>query len=113
MSEGVIANPRSAETAADGDSSSDKTMSLETLAEYQWNITDKMGSVHRDRYPFSKLDSIRRAYSEAFSKRSAAIDAVLSKSALDSLSSIRHLLIHKGGRANATYIKACKFSRSS
>ncbi len=50
-----------------------KHVLLKDIAKYRWNISSKMGSVLKERYNFSRLDGIRRAYEQAFSKQNQAI----------------------------------------
>jgi hypothetical protein len=62
-----------------------------------------MGTILRDRYNFSRLDGIREAYSAAFFKKSAQVDAALSDKSLDALSSVRNLIFHRSAVVDNEY----------
>ena len=70
-----------------------------------------MGTIFRRqrRFEFTRLSSVREAYSCAFSEKSSRIDAALANKSLDALSAIRNILIHKAGKADAEYIKQSSY----
>jgi hypothetical protein len=73
------------------------------------NLGVHMGDLLRKSYDFDSLDSIRLAYSAAFSKRSADIDQILSDPALDRLSAVRNVIAHGAGRCDQDYEKKQAF----
>ena len=56
-------------------------------------------------YSFGSVSSIREAYSKTFDVRSADIDSILADGRLESLESVRHILVHKAGIADDKYEK--------
>jgi hypothetical protein len=85
-----------------------KGIPLDLIQECGFDIKDKMGTVLRRRFDFARLTGIRRAYAAAFSKGAAAVDKALRSSALDSLSVVRNLLVHKAGSIDAEYLRRAK-----
>jgi hypothetical protein len=67
-----------------------------------------MGFLLSSRYDFSKVGEIRMAYSQAFSKDSAKIDAILSRKSIDALNVTRNLIAHCAGKANDIYVARIK-----
>jgi hypothetical protein len=84
-----------------------KSIRLDLVSRYGFDIRNKMGTifVRQGRYEFTQLPSIRTAYAESFSKDHAWIDRVLGDKSLDALTSVRNLLVHKGGRADDEYVR--------
>lgn len=74
----------------------------------KYDLSNKMGTILREREKFISLTGIRRAYSSAFSVRSAVIDAELSSKALDALNVVRNLIVHTGGIADSIYVAAAQ-----
>lgn len=80
-----------------------------------YDLSKKMGDllVASGRVNFVRLEPIREAYSLAFSERvkrarTTGIDAALGDRALDALSALRNLIVHKAGAVDATYVEDCK-----
>jgi hypothetical protein len=67
-------------------------------------IDDGMGSRLRSHFHFSGLGGIRTAYQCAFHERCGAINQALNNSALDVLSAVRNLLVHKVGICDDKYL---------
>lgn len=73
-----------------------------------FDLSSKMGDLLKGRVRFTSLWEIRRAYSLAFSdkidkKVTEAVDAALADNALDSLSLVRNVIVHKSGIADEEY----------
>ncbi len=85
-----------------------KQVSLNLIQMNAYDLRNCMGTILRDRFGFDRLDGIREAYGLAFSEDTAQIDAALTDTALDSLSSVRNLLVHRGGRVDKEYEKHAK-----
>lgn len=86
---------------------------ISRLTRGSFDIQKQMGSILKSRFKFSSLDGIRRAYSSAFSEkekcaRSDDIDISLSDQALDALSAVRNLIVHKAGIVDAVYLDDIK-----
>lgn len=79
------------------------------LAEF--DIKNKMGTIFRRqrRFEFSRLSSIKEAYSRAFKEKSGRIDSALSSKSIESLSAVRNVIVHKAGHADQQYVKQCSF----
>jgi hypothetical protein len=73
-----------------------KSVKLASLQYYNWDLTGKMGTVLRTRYDFVRLEGIRIAYAEAFSENADDLDKILLDDALDILSALRNVIVHKG-----------------
>ncbi len=92
---------------------SEKVISLQRLHDATrgtYDVAGRMGTLLRSRYVFTALPDIRRAYSLAFSDKIDkdvvdAVDAALADNALDALSIVRNVLVHKGGVADEEYMR--------
>jgi len=67
-----------------------------------------MGTILKDKFNFDRLDGIREAYSEAFHTDGSAISAVVQDKALDALSVLRNVIVHRNGVADETYVRRAK-----
>jgi hypothetical protein len=90
--------PRSAVTDEDRTGRHDpaKGIRISAIEKYNLNLHDHMGDILGERFNFGILDSIRRAYLQAFGD-SGAIATIVSNPDLDSLHAVRNLLVHRGG----------------
>jgi hypothetical protein len=77
----------------------------------KYDLADKMGQLLAEakRVQFVALESIRESYSLAFSEkvkryRPERIDAALANTALDALSAVRNLIVHRAGVADDEYV---------
>jgi hypothetical protein len=86
-----------------------KHVKLEFLQFYHWDLTNRMGTVLRNRFDFARLDGIREAYASAFAERYTDIDKALSDDAIDVLSTLRNAIVHKGGVADKEYLQRRKY----
>jgi hypothetical protein len=86
-----------------------KHVKLEFLQFYRWDLTNRMGTVHRNRFDFARLDGIREAYASAFAKKFTDIDKALSDDAIDILSTLRNAIVHKGGVVDKEYLQRRKY----
>jgi hypothetical protein len=68
-----------------------------------------MGTIFRRqrRFEFTRLSSIREAYSRAFKEKSGRVDNALGSKAFDCLSAVRNVIVHSGGIADARYVEQC------
>jgi hypothetical protein len=89
--------------------SESKQVPLDSIESHQFDIRTKMGTILRQRFEFTKLASVREAYSSAFDHKSSRIDAALGSNSLDALSAMRNVLVHKAGRADDEYVKRCAY----
>src|SRR5262249_796210 len=81
---------------------------LGKLTNETYNLASTMGTLLKDRFRFITLTGIRRAYSSAFSKHYSAIDRALANPALDALSLVRNVIVHKAGIVDQRYFKDSK-----
>ena len=84
-----------------------KSVPIHLIAMNQFDLRSSMGTVFRRqrRFEFIRLSSIREAYSCAFSDKSSRIDAALQSKTLDALSAVRNAIVHRGGYADAEYVR--------
>jgi hypothetical protein len=71
-----------------------------------------MGTILRAKFNFASLDGIREAYSCAFNERSAQIDRALVDPAIDALSAVRNVIVHRDAQADSEYVKKAKYLSS-
>lgn len=95
----------------------DKGIAIRTLHDITlgtYDLSSKMGEVLKAKVDFTKLVGIRRAYSLAFDPKRIDktavdnIDDALSDIALDALSQIRNVIVHKSGVSDSQYEANCK-----
>jgi hypothetical protein len=85
-----------------------KLVPLSFIQMHHFDVRQKMGTILRERFEFGRLDGIREAYASAFHEKSTQIDAALSNNALDSLSAVRNVIVHRAAIADAEYLKRAK-----
>lgn len=86
---------------------------IHRLTKNTFNLSAHMGDLLRDRWSFISLRGIRRAYSTTFREKhrgtqSDAIDSVLSRRSLDSLKTMRNVIVHAAGKADVEYLRWAK-----
>jgi len=89
-----------------GDAAS-KSISLDKLSEYQYDIKDRIGELLKDteKVSFQRLSNIADAYAFTFSEEEA-INAGLKKNAgITQAEKVRHLIAHKGGRVDRSFLR--------
>lgn len=83
-----------------------KSIPLNLIQTHRFDLRNKMGTVLREqRFEFSRLEDIRRAYAQAFDKDSSRIEGALMDDAVDALRIVRNVIVHQGGLADADYLK--------
>jgi hypothetical protein len=70
-----------------------------------FDVRERMGTILRPRFEFTRLANIREAYSCAFSEKASRVDTALASKSLDAISILRNALVHKAGRADAEYLR--------
>jgi hypothetical protein len=96
-------------TSTDRDEDASKSVRLDLIQFHQWNLSNKMGTVLKLKFEFSRLERIREAYASAFWEQADDIDKILSDDALDVLSVLRNVIVHKGAVADREYLARCKY----
>jgi hypothetical protein len=88
-----------------------KSIPLYLVEMNNFDLRSSMGSLFRRqrRFEFTRLTSVREAYSCAFSEKYGKIDAALASKSFDALSAVRNLLVHKAGIVDAEYLKQSSF----
>jgi hypothetical protein len=83
---------------------------LSTLGKHGFNVSDQMGAILRGRFNFSKLEGIREAYIRAFGNDNFGKPILehLGNDCLDSISEVRHLIVHKSGKVDEKFVAALK-----
>ena len=86
-----------------------RSVPLDWIENHRFQVREKMGTILRLRFEFSKLSSTREAYACAFDRKSETIDAALGHEAFEALNAIRNVLVHKAGKADREYVKRCSY----
>lgn len=86
-----------------------KQVLLSEILRHQYDIRNKMGSVHREQRRFDTLSGIREAYRMAFCKKYADVDAALDDKSIDAVNAVRNLIVHRSGIVDQDYEKQSKF----
>jgi hypothetical protein len=86
-----------------------KLVNLNLIEFHRWDLRDKMGTILRRRYSFSRLEGIREAYACAFHEKSEQIDKALSNMSFDALSAVRNVIVHRSGIADDDYVRRTKY----
>ena len=82
-----------------------KSMPLDLLEHYNFNVSAAMGTILRNRFNFTVLLSAKEAYTLAFRDDGKDIQEAISSDSLRGLAAVRHLLVHKGGVVDETFLK--------
>lgn len=88
----------------DTDATIDKHIRLDYLAKYGYDLTHNMGTILKSRFDFTSMSGIRQAYRAAFPK-SKNIGDLLDKSDLLILERKRHLIVHRAGRVDESFVR--------
>ncbi|ESY75449.1 hypothetical protein NKJ90_16125 [Mesorhizobium sp. M0051] len=83
-----------------------KSIPLSLVEKHRFDLRSSMGSIFRQqrRFEFTRLSSIREAYASAFSEKFGRIDKALGNKALDELSAVRNVMVHRAGFADPEYM---------
>jgi hypothetical protein len=88
----------------------DKRLNLSSLQQYDYDLSEHMGTVLRYRYNFTVLDSIRDAYWQAFSKDNEDVCGAIMDESLDAIAAVRNVIVHKAGIVDQEFINKTKRS---
>jgi hypothetical protein len=86
-----------------------KSIGLDWLHRYHYDLRGRMGTALRSRQRFDHLAGIREAYLLAFHRSSDRIEEILNDSALDALNSVRNVLVHRSGIVDSEYGRRTKY----
>jgi hypothetical protein len=86
----------------------EKTVQIGLLQKYSFDVSKAMGALLKEKRPFDRLEDIRENYELAFYTDVAKISEALSNDLLDTLSSVRNLLVHRGGVVDERYLRRTK-----
>lgn len=84
-----------------GQTQDDKQVPLNMLQKFDYDLSQKMGTLLRKKYNFTKLEGIQDAYWEAFDD--ANIRQAVDCDTLNVLSAIRNIFVHKAGKADEEF----------
>lgn len=87
-----------------------KYINLDYLAQYNYNVTNKLGSILANKFDFSSVYGIKDAYLCAF-PRSATIKKALENKELVQLEARRHIIVHKAGVIDDTFCKKANVNK--
>jgi hypothetical protein len=80
-------------------------VAMHKLTSGDFNLSERMGTLLRDEVSFARLDDIRGAYSIAFhGSKCRTIDIALGCLALDALSAVRNLIVHRAAIGDQEYL---------
>jgi hypothetical protein len=85
-----------------------KLVPLSLIQMNKFDLRQKMGTILKERFGFSRLEGIREAYASAFHRNNSQIDAALSDDALDALSAVRNVIVHRAALADTEYFKKAR-----
>ena len=74
-----------------------KQVSLNVLRENGYDLSHAMGTVLKEKFNFTVLDEVRRAYISAFASDRDEIERIISDKSLDALAAMRHMIVHRAG----------------
>jgi hypothetical protein len=82
-----------------------RAIRLDLLGKFGFDLGKVMGKILRDRFAFSRLEDVRMAYVKAFRYEAEGklIVDCLNSDALDCLSAVRNVIVHKSGRADGSF----------
>jgi hypothetical protein len=86
----------------------EKTVPIGLLQKYSFDVSKQMGTLLKEKRTFDRLEHIRENYELAFYTAGAKINKALSDDLLDTLSSVRNLLVHRGGVVDERYLRRTK-----
>ena len=92
-------------TEDEEDQKQDKTVKLQDLQMNGYDLSKKMGSVHKYRFKWGVLEGIRRAYGAAFSNHYDEIKSAIEDHSIDALAAARNVLVHKAGVVDGKFKK--------
>ncbi len=81
-----------------------KSIDLDIIRLHGFGLQKKMGTILRGKYEMSGLSEIQYAYAHAFTVEADAILAVINDPALEKLSAVRNLIVHKAGKVDQEYL---------
>ena len=70
----------------------------------RFDVRHDMGTLLGEKFDFSVLKETREAYCKAFKRRRTEIRDAIENPALDAISAVRNLLVHKSGKADAPFL---------
>jgi hypothetical protein len=86
----------------------EKTVQISLLRKYSFDVSKRMGTLLKEKRNFDGLEGFREYYKLAFYTDDATITEILSNDLLDTLSTVRNLLVHRGGVVDERYLRRTK-----
>ena len=98
---------QSPDATGSGDTERDsrKTIELRFLLTNKFNLSEKMGTVLKEKFGFGSIWAIREAYARAFSKKFNEIKAALMDDCFVHLAAVRNVIVHKAAKADEIFLK--------
>jgi hypothetical protein len=92
-----------------GDKGQGKSISLDRIKLYEFDLREKMGTILRGKYGgLHALSDIKNAYRHAFADDADAIMAAVNHPAIGKLNAVRNLIVHKAGKVDQAYVDRTK-----
>ena len=85
----------------EGKQKDDKQIALDLLGLHGYDLSNKMGTILRDKLGFATLERARECYSMAFDDKK--ITDVIVRPCIDTLQSVRNVFVHKAGFADKVF----------
>jgi hypothetical protein len=89
-----------------------KSVDLDLIQFHKFDLRNRMGTILRNRYEFSRLSTIREAYSAAFDTNTGQVDAALKDDSLDALNVARNVLVHRAAIVDQEYVRRAQGLKS-
>ncbi|MBN9392179.1 MAG: hypothetical protein J0I20_29345 [Chloroflexi bacterium] len=87
---------------------SGKQIQFSLLAEYDFDLKDKMGTILKEKFDFTGVTGMVTAYAAIFPEKREDIKKVLDKPELNLLMKTRNLIAHKAGIVDSIFIRETK-----
>jgi hypothetical protein len=88
-----------------------KSIEVGILAKHDFDLRGRLGTILQDKFHFSSIEGISKAYHAAFPNESAFL-ATLENNDLKSAEQVRHLITHKAGIIDDKYKKRTSTSQN-
>jgi hypothetical protein len=92
-------------TKKSGRADEDRSIRLDLLQKYDYDVSASMGTVLKGKYSFDTLEGIRRAYADAGFEDDQKIKDIMADRALDALALVRNLIVHSGGIIDEQFLR--------
>jgi hypothetical protein len=91
-----------------GASSQEKSVHVSSLEKFDFNLTNSMGTLLKDKFDFARLSNIKNAYVAAFGDEAKLLfdTSFLNCANIAALQAVRNVYAHRGGKADVIFRSA-------